>query len=338
MLMNRQGQSMETDGIKYCVGMEIHCNETSDYAGLCGRILELRDGDDRESEDEMVDIVCELYVPESEDKLKNIESAFSKLYGRAVTVDDIGLDYVIMSPSMIDLQADSSEKNDSDDEEPDDVEIYKESEQPADSTDTKKAEHEAAEAKRKAEWEEKQAWKKAETDKTNLEITAMSDDDVMQASMKKTGDDIERLTRRNMKLCVNEHIQTVCLTNPAFARKILHPNKNMMNCFKYINQKAQEYLKQEMEMNEEKPVSGGYGGDVPDDMCYQWAEDYFNDPDAEVDRDKDDKFVPKPYYGGSSSSKKTKKEEAKQKTKPGVSEKAPAPQSGQIDLFGGESA
>ena len=222
----------------------------------------------------------------------------------------------------------------SDNEETEESETDIEPEKPDDSTDKKKAEHEAAEAKRKTEWEEKQASKKAEMEKLIAEIAAMSDDDAMKASIKKTGDDVERLTRRNMKLCVNEHIQTLCLDDAAFARKTMHPKKNMINCFKYINQKAQEYLKQEMEMNGEKAIGSGYGGDVPDDFCYKWAEDYFNDPDAEVDKDKDEKFVSKPYYGGSSSIK-TKKNET-QKTKTAVSEKSPKNNSEQIDIFGGD--
>lgn len=222
----------------------------------------------------------------------------------------------------------------SEDEETEDTEIEKEPEKPDDSNDKKKAEHETAEAKRKMEWDEKQAKKKAEIDKKIAEIASMSNDDVVHASIKKSGEDIERLTRRNMKLCVNEHIQTLCLDNPEFARKIMNPNKNMINCFKYINQKAQEYLKQEMEMNDEKPAGGGYGGDVPDGFCYKWAEDYYNDPDAEIDKDKDDKFVPKPYYGGSSSKTK-KKETPKKTTDPG---KADTADSEQFNIFGGETA
>ena len=187
-------------------------------------------------------------------------------------------------------------------------------------TAEKKAEHEAAESKRKAEWEEKQAKKKEKMNQILAEINSMSDDELMNASIKKTGDDIERLTRRNMKLCVNEHIQTLCLENPEFARKTMHPAKSLINCFKYINSKAQEYLKEEMKMTGEKPESGGVGGDVPDDLCYKWAEDYFNDLDAEIDKDKDDKFEPKTFYGGGSSAKSNKKEPAKPKEQSGSKE------------------
>ena len=53
----------------------------------------------------------------------------------------------------------------------------------------------------------------------------MSDDDVMQASMNRVSQDTERLTRRNMKLCVMEDVQTECLTDPAFARLVMNPKK-----------------------------------------------------------------------------------------------------------------
>jgi hypothetical protein len=91
------------------------------------------------------------------------------------------------------------------------------------------------------------------------------------------------------------------------------------------------YFKEEMEANDEKAIGIGYGGDVPDDFCYKWAEDYFNDPDAEIDKDKDDKFVPKTFYaGGSSSSKSKKKEKAKAAVKSDKNE--------QVNLFGEEAA
>lgn len=72
----------------------------------------------------------------------------------------------------------------------------------------KKAEFDAAEAKRKAEWEAKQAHKKLREQQELDRLAAMSDDDVMQASMNRVSQDTERLTRRNMKLCVMEDVQT----------------------------------------------------------------------------------------------------------------------------------
>ena len=124
----------------------------------------------------------------------------------------------------------------------------------------KKAEFDAAEAKRKAEWEAKQAQKKLREQQELDRLAAMSDDDVMQASMNRVSQDTERLTRRNMKLCVMEDVQTECLADPAFARLVMNPKKKMVNCFHYINRKAWEYLEQEMRDNGEKPMGGGFGG------------------------------------------------------------------------------
>ena len=180
--------------------------------------------------------------------------------------------------------------------------------------DRKRQEHEQAEAKRKAEWEAKLRAKEEAEQAAWENAVAMSDDEVMAASMKRVGDDSERLTRRNMKQCVTEYIQTLCLEDVSFARNVMHPRKNMVNCFRYINRKALEFAKQEMEDNDVKPSAEGYGTDVPDGLCYQWAEEYFKDLNAKEDRGQEEKFVPRPYYGGRSST--TKKAEKKKAEKP----------------------
>ena len=138
-----------------------------------------------------------------------------------------------------------SETVDSFSEEFEPVEPQKPDQQAEDEEARKKAEFDAAEAKRKAEWEAKQAQKKLREQQELDRLAAMSDDDVMQASMNRVSQDTERLTRRNMKLCVMEDVQTECLADPAFARLVMNPKKKMLNCFHYINRKAREYLEQE---------------------------------------------------------------------------------------------
>lgn len=186
----------------------------------------------------------------------------------------------------------------------------------------KKKEHEEAEAKRKTEWEAKHAAKQEAELMAWETAVAVSDEELASISLKRAGADSERVTRRNMKVCVTEHIQTKCLEDMDFARQVMHPRKNMINCFKYITRQARAYAEQEMKDNEEKPVNGVYDTDVPDGLCYQWAEDYFNDLEAEEDKDKDDTFVPKPYYGGSSS--KSKKAPAKKPEKKAAAPKETA--------------
>lgn len=174
------------------------------------------------------------------------------------------------------------------------------------SEDAKRKAHEEAEAKRKAEWDAKQAAQKKEEAAAIQKLEAMSDADAVTASTERVRTDVERLTRRSMKECVAEHIQSVCKNDPAFARRTMHPRKSMIHCFQYINRKAKDYIRQEMEDNDIKPENGVYGGDVPDDLCYQWGVDYFNDPDAQEDGIKEETYVPHPYTGAASKSK-TKK-------------------------------
>lgn len=212
--------------------------------------------------------------------------------------------------------------------------------------DAKRKAHEEAEAKRKAKWEAKQEQKKEAERLALAKLEGMSDDEVLAASVKRVGDDTEKLTRRNMKECVAEHIQTLCLDNPDFARKVLHPRKSMIHCIWYINRKAKEFIEQEMKNNDIKPENGIYGGDVPDDLCYQWAVDYFNDPNAKEDEEKEEKFVAQPYRStGTASSKKSasskgksKGKDAKKKdedtAKPKAKEKAKGDSEGQMSLLG----
>lgn len=209
----------------------------------------------------------------------------------------------------------------------------------AEDEEKKRAEHEAAEAQRKAEFDAKQQAKKAAEQKQIARLEAMSDEEVIAASTQRVSTDVEKLTRRNMKECVSEHIQMLCMEDTAFARLTMHPKKNMIRCFQYINRKAWDYVQDELKASGTRPGPGQqtYGCDVPDDMCYQWAEDYFRDPDAKEDHEDEEKFVPKPYTGKSSAKSKPKKAAEKKKTEPKVAapkqeEKKPS-QDGQMSLL-----
>lgn len=192
----------------------------------------------------------------------------------------------------------------------------------SDDTARRKA-HEAAEAKRKAEWDARQLEKKQKEEAAIQKLHNMSDSDIIAASTKRISTDVERITRRNMKECVAEHIQDLCRKDPAFARLTMHPHKSMSHCFLYINRKAKEFILQEMKENGIPKDSNGYGSDVPDGMVYQWAEDYFHDADAPEDTEKEEKFVPKPYTGtvqknkSSASPKKSSKKKEEKLSEPG---------------------
>lgn len=201
--------------------------------------------------------------------------------------------------------------------------------------DAKRKAHEEAEARRKAEWEARQLAKKQARQAALDKINAMNDQELLQAAMKRVGADTEKLTRRNMKECVSEYIQTKCLEDMEFARMAMDPGKNMVHCFQYINRKAWEYVQDELKANGIQPGPGtqGYGSDVPDDLCYQWAEDYFRDPNAKEDQEEEEEFVPRPYYGRSSKSTKSKAKKAPaKKTEEKKPEQKKTADSGQMSL------
>ena len=230
------------------------------------------------------------------------------------------------------------------DSEPSDEAPAEEAPPEEDTEEQKRKEHEAAEAKRKAEWEAKKQAKEEEIVFAWENATALDDEALAAASSKRVGDDSERLTRRNMKQCVTEMIQIFCHEDLDLARQVMHPRKNMVNCFRYITRKAKEFVLQEMKDNDIKPSAEGFGSDVPDDLCYQWAKEYFFDMEAPEDKDPNEEQVgPKPYVGKTTTSKAKKKTEKKKPEPKKVEDPKPAPTAteGQLDMFsmlGGETA
>ena len=230
------------------------------------------------------------------------------------------------------------------DSEPSDEAPAEEAPPEEDTEEQKRKEHEEAEAKRKAEWEAKKQAKEEEILFAWENATALDDEALAAASSKRVGDDSERLTRRNMKQCVTEMIQIFCHEDLDLARQVMHPRKNMVNCFRYITRKAKEFVLQEMKDNDIKPSAEGFGSDVPDDLCYQWAKEYFFDMEAPEDKDpNEEQFVPKPYVGKTTTSRAKKKTEKKKPEPKKEESKADTTsrEEGQLNMFsmlGGETA
>ena len=67
-----------------------------------------------------------------------------------------------------------------------------------------------------------------------------------------------------------------------------------------------------MKDNDEKPDCGIFGGDVPDDVCYEWAVEYFTDMNIEEDKNEYDKeYRSRPYRSSTGTSAKPKEKPAK---------------------------
>lgn len=208
----------------------------------------------------------------------------------------------------------------------------------------KRKAHEEAEAKRKAEWEAQKQAKEEEIFFAWENALATDDDSLMRKAMEHIRDDYERVTGNNIKQCIAEMLQMSCREDIELARQVHHPRKNMIACYRYVDRKALEYLKQELKAQGITPKNGVYGTAITEGICYQWAKDYFFDMDAPEDKDpNEEKFVPKPYIGKPTVSKTTKKKPEKKTAPKKIDAPSPAPSAigDQIDMFsmlGGEIA
>ena len=110
MILKKINEPFEYDGKTYYIGEEIVAsNNNSEYSGLFGRIVEIRDDTDKETDNETPDIYCEFDPPLFPKDIEELEKKFSDLYKTPKKLDDITFDSVIMAPCMIKSVA---EKND----------------------------------------------------------------------------------------------------------------------------------------------------------------------------------------------------------------------------------
>ena len=101
MLINKPGAEFLYNGITYRVGDVIIGSDQSEYAGLIGSIFEIRNGSDKETENDTPDIYCSFDPPVLPADIAKVEAVFSDLYGEKKKLEDICFDMVIMAPEMI---------------------------------------------------------------------------------------------------------------------------------------------------------------------------------------------------------------------------------------------
>lgn len=101
MVINKLGVEFVYGGVIFKIGDPIVGTPESEYGGLYGSITEIRDGKDKETENDEPDLYCTFIPPVLPCKIKKLEKAFSNLYGQSKSLDEIGIDLVIMAPSMV---------------------------------------------------------------------------------------------------------------------------------------------------------------------------------------------------------------------------------------------
>ena len=93
MKYNKSGEMFFYEDKMFIVGEEVYATDC-DYAGLLGRITEIRTGEDKDTENEGPDIYCSFYSP----ILKQDAALLSKM---RLSCEDLSLDLVIMAPEML---------------------------------------------------------------------------------------------------------------------------------------------------------------------------------------------------------------------------------------------
>lgn len=101
MILSKIGECFEYDGKTYTIGEQIAATDQSEYEGLVGSIVEIRDGEDKETENETPDIYCSFDEPILPEDIAALEQRFSELYEEPKVLEDLALDYVVMAPDMI---------------------------------------------------------------------------------------------------------------------------------------------------------------------------------------------------------------------------------------------
>ena len=101
MLYQKKGDIVLDSGKVFTVGGEVFANHACDYEGLFGMVTESRPGPDQCAEQGAPDICCAFQPPESETMAEDIQERFSALYGYSKQLEDLGLDCVILAPSML---------------------------------------------------------------------------------------------------------------------------------------------------------------------------------------------------------------------------------------------
>ena len=107
MILNKQGESFAVEGRTFLIGGMVWANDESDYRGLFGRITEIRDGMDKDTENEGADIYCDFLIPKHDYMIGEIETRFSKLYQIPKRIDELPLGGVIMAPEMLEPVAET---------------------------------------------------------------------------------------------------------------------------------------------------------------------------------------------------------------------------------------
>lgn len=101
MILHNEGEKFLYMGTEYVVGGKVIATKETEYEGLVGKIIEIRDGEDKETDNDTPDIYCCFTEPIMSVNKERLKKRFSDLWQQPMEIEDINLDQAIVAPDMI---------------------------------------------------------------------------------------------------------------------------------------------------------------------------------------------------------------------------------------------
>lgn len=101
MILHNEGEKFLYMGTEYVVGGKVIATRETEYEGLIGKIIEIRDGEDKETDNDTPDIYCCFAEPVMSVNKEKLKKRFSDLWQQPMEIEDINLDQPVMAPDMI---------------------------------------------------------------------------------------------------------------------------------------------------------------------------------------------------------------------------------------------
>ena len=91
---------------------------------------------------------------------------------------------------------------------------------------------------------------------------------------------------KTMREQIADYLQVHATMDPVFAEKMNNPRKNMDNLMRFIALQAYDYMRKH---SEEFKMKNGFGGDIPDEIVFGFANHYYDEENLDIDRTEEER-------------------------------------------------
>lgn len=101
MILKNKGEGCYFGDTYYAVGDEVIATGESSYKGMIGIILQICDGEDKETDNDTPDIYCKFEEPKLKAHKEDAIYRLSKLWNGTIKLEDANVAQAVVAPSMI---------------------------------------------------------------------------------------------------------------------------------------------------------------------------------------------------------------------------------------------